>query len=99
MVNIVLLNGQRYLVDVGFGANGPHHPVPLVDDLLNSNYPYQGHNVGQSQIRLMYEPIPDALNQGQKHWIVQHRYVIVPSYFAIHRFSPFSHARLLLTGL
>ena len=99
MVNIVLLHGQRYLVDVGFGANGPHHPVPLVVDFLNPDYPYQGQNVGPSQIRLMYEPIPDALNQGQKHWIVQHRYVVIPSYFSIHRFSPLLQAALLLTGL
>ena len=73
MVNIVLLHGQRYLVDVGFGANGPHHPLTLQDDFLNSDHPFQMQNVGPSQIRLMHEPIPDALNQGQKHWIVQHR--------------------------
>lgn len=89
MVNIVLLHGQRYLVDVGFGANGPHHPIPLVDDSLNQDYPYQGPNVGPSQIRLMNEPIPDALNQTQKHWIVQHRYVVIPPHLGIHRFSPF----------
>lgn len=70
MVNIVLLSGIRYLVDVGFGANGPHHPLPLMT--TGSEYPMQ--NVGPSQIRIIHEPLPDLLDKTQKHWIVQHRY-------------------------
>lgn len=71
MVNIIPIKGIRYLVDVGFGANGPHHPLPLLTS--GADYPMQ--NVGPSQIRIVHEPIPDALDQEQKHWIVQHRYV------------------------
>lgn len=30
-VNLITLAGQRYLVDVGFGSDGPTFPVPLVE--------------------------------------------------------------------
>lgn len=71
MVNIIVLEGVRYLIDVGFGANGPHHPLPLTTEA--GKYPMR--NVGPSQIRLIHEPLPDMLDQTQKHWIVQHRYI------------------------
>ncbi|KAJ3488681.1 hypothetical protein NLG97_g6152 [Lecanicillium saksenae] len=32
MVNIVTISGQKYLVDVGYGANGCFQPVPLLAD-------------------------------------------------------------------
>ncbi|KAJ5771154.1 cysteine proteinase [Penicillium nucicola] len=47
MVNIVIIEGQKYLVDVGFGSNGPHKPIPLIQ-----NYEFQ--NTGNLHGRLIY---------------------------------------------
>jgi arylamine N-acetyltransferase len=38
MVNLVTIGETQYLVDVGFGSNGPHSPIPLVAGKTFFNY-------------------------------------------------------------
>ncbi|GLA18047.1 N-terminal acetyltransferase [Aspergillus niger] len=61
MVNIVTIDEQKYLVDVGFGSNGPHQPLPLVQN-------YEFHNVGEQSGRLVYGPIAQHTSRGQSLW-------------------------------
>ena len=68
MVNIVTLaNGKRYMVDVGFGGNGPTQPLPLDSEHLYVK------NVAPAEVRLVYDNIPENTNRSQKLWIYQHR--------------------------
>jgi arylamine N-acetyltransferase len=67
MVNIVTLEGRRCLVDVGFGSNGPHQPIPLVATPTL-------HNVGDQSLRLRPGPIDQhAGRHGQRLWLYEHR--------------------------
>ncbi|KAI1803234.1 cysteine proteinase [Daldinia bambusicola] len=67
-VNIVIIGSDRYMVDVGFGANGPTAPAPLHHDEPRA------HIEGtEARMRLVQEPIPQQVNQGQKVWIFQHQ--------------------------
>ncbi|PYI07737.1 arylamine N-acetyltransferase 2 [Aspergillus sclerotiicarbonarius CBS 121057] len=61
MVNIITIGEQKYLIDVGFGSNGPHQPVPLVPA-------YEFHNVGEQFGRLVYGPITQHTSKGQSLW-------------------------------
>src|SRR5689334_201595 len=62
MVNIVTINNQRYLVDVGYGANAPMAPVPLIHDhTFDQIAPVQGH--------LTFGPLTEFTDQSQRIWI------------------------------
>ncbi|RAK95280.1 arylamine N-acetyltransferase family protein [Aspergillus ibericus CBS 121593] len=61
MVNLVTIGEQKYLIDVGFGSNGPHQPVPLVPG-------YEFHNVGEQCGRLVYGSIAQHTSSGQSLW-------------------------------
>lgn len=61
MVNLVTIGEQKYLIDVGFGSNGPHQPVPL-------NRDFEFHNVGDQSGRLRYGPITQHTNKTQPLW-------------------------------
>ena len=61
MVNIVTIGEQKYLVDVGFGSNGPHQPVPLVQG-------FSFHNVGEQSGRLLQGTIAQNTSKGQLLW-------------------------------
>ncbi|KAI0123533.1 hypothetical protein BJ170DRAFT_86950 [Xylariales sp. AK1849] len=65
-VNIITIAGTKYMVDVGFGANGPTSPVRLEPELENIH-------VKPAKMRLLREAIPQNLNQDCKIWIYQHR--------------------------
>ena len=68
MVNIVTLaDGKKYMVDVGFGSNGPTQPLPLDSE------PSQLKNIAPADVRLVYDNIPENTNRSQKLWIYQHR--------------------------
>jgi arylamine N-acetyltransferase len=54
-VIIVTINGQKYLVDVGFGSTSPLHPIPL-DKTSNEVY----NSVPGAEIRLVYRPIASS---------------------------------------
>ena len=61
MVNIVTIGRQNYLIDVGFGSNGPHRPVPLLKN-------FEFHNTGDQWGRLVYAPIAQHTSKGQYVW-------------------------------
>jgi len=69
MVNLVTIAGVKYLLDGGLGPNGPPIPFPLVDGETATHIPHT-----RAQMRLVYGPIPQNLNQESKVWIFQHRY-------------------------
>lgn len=59
MVNLVTIGEQKYLVDVGFGSNGPNRPIPLIKD-------FEFHNVGDQSGHLRYGPISQHTSKGQQ---------------------------------
>ena len=71
MVTIVTIAGKKYLVDVGFGSNGPTFPVPLEAG-------HQALNVEPSHsLLLQKEHIPDGTHRTdaeQKLWVYHLRY-------------------------
>ena len=67
MVNIVLAaDGNKYLVDVGFGSGGPIRPLPLKANKVSPGIP-------PHQIRLAYENIEENTDPNQRLWIFQFR--------------------------
>lgn len=70
MVLIVTIAAQRYMVDVGFGRNGPTLPL-----LLENNAQEDGIAPG-ARVRLVRDSLPQSLHRAdnaQKLWIYQHR--------------------------
>ncbi|KAJ6086361.1 N-acetyltransferase family protein [Penicillium sp. IBT 16267x] len=61
MANLVIIGQQKYLIDVGFGSNGPHQPLSLIADV-------EFHNVGQQSGRLRYAPISQHTTKDQFLW-------------------------------
>jgi arylamine N-acetyltransferase len=66
MVNIVTLEGKRYLVDVGFGVDGPCRPV-----LLSSNHEVPG--IAPQMLRLEYKSLSIHSDPGQRLWVYSHK--------------------------
>ena len=67
MVNIVrAADGNKYLVDVGFGSGGPIQPLPLNADEVSRGTP-------PHQVRLAYENIEENTDPDQRLWIFQFR--------------------------
>jgi arylamine N-acetyltransferase len=65
MVNIVTIQGKRYMIDVGFGTGQATHPLPLVDREPSLNVrPSQ-------QVRLRWDAIGGAENKDAKLWIFE----------------------------
>ncbi|KAK9319146.1 arylamine N-acetyltransferase 1 [Lipomyces orientalis] len=66
MLNIVTVDSQQYLVDVGFGASGsPSHPLPLIDGSISAN-------IGPQKIRLLRQCIPQHTDRTQQLWCFDH---------------------------
>lgn len=66
VVNLVTIAGVRYLLDGGFGPQGPPRPVAL-------EHGVQSYQIAPAQMRLMHEPIPEFLDQSQRVWVYQQR--------------------------
>lgn len=66
MINIVNIGGKRYMVDVGFGANGATHPMPLEDGTLSTN-------ISPANVRLLWKNIDENEDKEQKLWVFQHQ--------------------------
>lgn len=66
MVNLVTIDGQTYLVDVGFGEHGPCRPLPLI-----SGSETVGN--GQQGLRLEYTALPQHTDRSQRLWVYSHR--------------------------
>lgn len=67
VINLVTIAGKRYLLDSGFGGQGPSRPLAL-------NPGVESTQIAPAQMRLLNEPLPHNLDQTQKVWIYQHRY-------------------------
>ncbi|KAK9360816.1 arylamine N-acetyltransferase 1 [Lipomyces starkeyi] len=66
MLNIVTVDSQQYLVDVGFGASGsPIHPLPLIDGSVSVN-------IGPQKNRLLRQCIPQHNDRTQRLWCFEH---------------------------
>ena len=72
MVNIItLVNGQKYMLDVGFGADGPTRPLPLTN-ALETHDAFAG--IDAQQLRLVHTSLPLSLSDPtQKLWVYQRR--------------------------
>ncbi|PYI26901.1 arylamine N-acetyltransferase 1 [Aspergillus indologenus CBS 114.80] len=70
-VNIVTLaDHTQYLVDVGYGGDGPILPVPLLVTTPEVTLP----NLGIQELRLLYDTVPGlSYQEGQKLWAYQVR--------------------------
>ena len=67
MVNIVTLaSGERWMLDVAFGGDGPTKPLPLISEHVTQN-------LGTQEVRLIHSTIPQQLEQNPKLWIYQYR--------------------------
>ncbi|KAK4185775.1 hypothetical protein QBC35DRAFT_388802 [Podospora australis] len=62
MVNLVTIEGRRYLVDVGFGSNGSTYPFPLEhDQKMLAVFPAHG--------RLQYKNLDIHTDPDQRVWV------------------------------
>lgn len=66
MINIVKIEGQRYLVDVGFGHEEPTRPLPLI-----SGHTCQG--IGLQSWKLEYMKTTQHTDASQRTWVFSHR--------------------------
>lgn len=62
MANIVTIDNKRYLVDVGYGADGPCTPLPLDSSTIKDGLPNQ-------QLKLEHRTLPQHLDSTQKVWV------------------------------
>lgn len=63
---MTLPDHTQYLVDVGYGGNGPKAPLPLISDSLV-------HNLGTQDLRLVYKTSKSLFAGQQGRWIYQFR--------------------------
>ena len=54
------------MVDVGFGGDGATKPLPMIPGLIHTN-------LGLQENRLIYETIPELVDQTRPVWIYQYR--------------------------
>lgn len=66
VVNIIRIGKTRYLADGGFGGQGPTYPLPLAIGVSRIQ-------ISPAEMRVVYEPIPNNLDQSQRVWIYEHR--------------------------
>ena len=70
MVNLVRIDGRRYLVDAGFGAHGPCRPMPL-DREAAGGVVREG--AAPQQLRLEYKRLPRHTDPEQRVWVYSYR--------------------------
>jgi arylamine N-acetyltransferase len=66
MVNIVTVNKERYLVDVGFGRTNPCRPVPLSDSAETTG-------IGEQRLRVYQRTLAQHSDDSQKSWVYSHK--------------------------
>lgn len=67
VVNIVTIGNVRYLLDGGFGGQGPPRPLKLECGPVSAQ-------IAPAQMRLLHQNIAQNLNARQKVWIYEYRY-------------------------
>lgn len=80
MLNVVTIEGARYVLDVGFGSSGPTCPLPLEADKIFTN-------VGQQEMMLRHGNIPDFTDADQKVWVYLHRNGVDQPWLPTYAFS------------
>ncbi|RHZ43865.1 arylamine N-acetyltransferase family protein [Aspergillus thermomutatus] len=80
MILIVTINGQKYMVDVGFGSNGPTSPLPMKENEVAVC-------IAPGEMRLIKDSIPDFVDKSQKVWIYQIRHDPESEWIPIYSFS------------
>jgi arylamine N-acetyltransferase len=66
MVNIVTIEDQRYLVDVGFGAPVPTHPLPLIPGHLCTG-------IAPQSLQLEHKSLLHHTDPSQRAWVYSYR--------------------------
>lgn len=66
MANVVTVGGARYLVDVGYGADGPCYPLPLQSGNICAGLPGQ-------QLKLEKKKLPQHTDPDQTVWVYSQR--------------------------
>ena len=66
MVNIVTIDGQRYLVDVGFGGDNASRPMAMTPGVEVAG-------IGPQRLRLEYKTLAQRSDRSQKVWVYAHR--------------------------
>ena len=66
MVNIVTIDQQRYVVDVGFGPDGPSRPLALISGDTRSG-------IGPQSLKLEYRTLQQHSDPSQRVWVYSHR--------------------------
>lgn len=66
MANIVTIQNRRYMVDVGYGADGPVTPLPLVSGEICEGL------TGQ-QLKLEHKRLPQHRDPNQRVWVYSQR--------------------------
>lgn len=66
MVNIVTIEEQKYLVDVGFGVDVPSHPLPLISGHVCTG-------IAPQLLRLEYKRLLNHTDSSQRAWVYSHR--------------------------
>lgn len=92
VVNLVNIAGTRYLLDGGFGPEGPSRPFPLNDGEVSGQ-------IAPAQMRLLHESIPQNLDQSQKVWVTQHRYDESHDWKPIYCFVDFEFTPIDIEGM
>ncbi|KAF3401424.1 Arylamine N-acetyltransferase 2 [Talaromyces pinophilus] len=59
MANLVIIDDRKYLVDVGYGADGPTCPLPLKSGHISSPEPF----------KLDHKHVPQHTDAGQMVWV------------------------------
>ncbi|KAK1060799.1 hypothetical protein LTR74_011608 [Friedmanniomyces endolithicus] len=67
VVNLVTIDGTKYLLDGGFGSQGPSRPLAVREGEV-------GIQVAPAEMRVVSEAIPQMLDRTQRVWVYQHRY-------------------------
>ncbi|KAJ6090371.1 hypothetical protein N7486_009186 [Penicillium sp. IBT 16267x] len=67
MILIVVINGEKYMVDVGLGNNCATAPLPLREGATATH-------IGTSEMRLIRDSLVEFIDKEQKVWIYQTRY-------------------------
>ncbi|KAL5404990.1 hypothetical protein PMIN06_011202 [Paraphaeosphaeria minitans] len=67
MIVFVKIGGQKYYVDVGFGANGPIEPMPV--DHSGAIRPH----IAPASARLQWRNISQNVDPDQRLWVYEHK--------------------------
>ena len=71
MLNIVSINNERFVVDVGFGSNNPTQPLSMAKQDVGK----ETKSIGSEQLRLVWKAIEDNESQDPRlnMWVYQHK--------------------------